>query len=218
MLKIIKKDSNSKLLVVTPLLSGGHKINRETKIGIKRNDVPFTWISYESANNTAKNFQLGIDNYRKIYKIPDYVIMIDRDINPNRHMLDNMYNYIENSDDHIGYVYANFIFTGTINAQFVNIKFDPFKLMRSNFISSNSMIKTKVLDEIGGVVTDNKYKRLLDWCLWLKMLKFGYHGKLCDKAFFEVKSDPDSVSAGGRVDYQIKYKLVLEDFVKPLIT
>lgn len=215
-LKFITKVNNPELLVVTPLLTG-HKISKETKLGIKRNNVNFDWIAHEGQYNTAKNFQLGIDNYKKIKRMPKYVIMIDKDINPNRHMLDNMIKTLNSAEDHIAYTYANFRFVGSVNASFINRHFDPFQLMRANFISSNSMMKSKLLEEIGGVVTDEKYKRLLDWCLWLKFLQHGYHGVLCSKAYFEAHSDKKSVSAGDQLEYRTKYKLVVEDFVKQLM-
>ena len=79
------------------------------------------------------------------------------------------------------------------------------------------MINYEKLKEIGGFVKDDKYRRLLDWALWLKFLAAGYHGVLCQTASFIAMSDENTVSAGTKEDYRLKYARVKEDFVKPLL-
>lgn len=202
--------------MVTPLLTG-HKISRETKIGVLRNNMNFTWVSYEGKENTAKNYADGIKVYRDKYFSPKYVMMVDRDIIPSRQMLDRMYDTLRKTDRYTAFCYCNFEFKGAVNKRFYDIEYDPIQLLRGNFLSSNTMIKLDKLDEIGGVVTDDKYKRLLDWCLWLQFLSFGYYGILCQDANFIAMSDKESVSARSTEDYKQKYRLVRRDFIDPLL-
>ncbi len=216
MLKILKESRNPELLVVTPLYVQ-HKISKETKVGLLRNDINFAWVSYESNGNTAKNFADGIKAYRDKYITPKYVMMVDRDIVPSRHMLDKMYSMLKQSLTDIAFCYCNFEFKGTVNKKFHNIEYDPIRLLQSNFISSNSMIKLDKLDEIGGVIIDSKYQRLLDWCLWLNFLSYGYYGVLCHDTNFIAISDKDSISTRSAEDYNKKHKLVQQDFIAPLL-
>jgi hypothetical protein len=216
MLKIIKEVKTPELLVVTPLFKG-HRLSRETKLGLERNDIKFAWVSFESTNNTAKNYADGIKAFRdKVYR-PKYVMMVDKDIIPARHMLDKMYDTLKRTPNDIAFCYVSFEFVGAINRQFFGIEYNPIALLRSNYISSNSMIKLDKLDEIGGVVTDNKYKRLLDWCLWLNFLSYGYYGIRCPDTGFVAISDKESISARSNEDYKQKSKLVMRDFIDPLV-
>lgn len=217
MLSILKKVKEPKLLVVTPLLTG-HKISKETKVALLRNDLEFDWISYESDGNTAKNYSDGINAYRKKYPAPKYVMMVDRDILPSRHMLDKMLAKIERSKNDIAFVYCNFEFRGTVNRRFYNIPYDPLTIVQNNYVSSNSMIKLNKLDEIGGVITDDKYKRLLDWALWLTFLSYGYYGELCADASFVAISDDKSISAGTPAEYNQKRRLIQQDFIEPMLS
>jgi hypothetical protein len=216
MLKLLKDVKTPELLVVTPLYKG-HKISRETKLGLERNDLKFSWVSYESTENTAKNFAEGIKAYREKYYTPKYVMMVDKDIIPGRHMLDKMYNVLRKTNDDTAFCYCNFEFKGAVNKKFFNIVYDPILLLRGNFISSNSMIKLDKLDEVGGPITDQKYQRLLDWCMWLNFLSYGYYGVLCSDASFVAISDKESVSARSGEDYRQKHKLVKQDFIDPLL-
>lgn len=216
MLKIIKESKNPELLIVTPLYLQ-HKISRDTKIGLLRNDINFAWASYEGPGSTSKNFADGIATYRKKHSDPKYVMLVDKDVLPDRHMLDNMYNTLRKSGNDIGFCYCNFEFKGTINKKFHNIQYDPIRLLQSNFISSNSMIKLDKLDEIGGVIVDRKYDRLSDWALWLSFLSYGYYGVLCNSTNFIDISTKSSVSAGSQDEYKRTYSFVRGDFIDPLI-
>jgi hypothetical protein len=215
MLKIIKEAKNPELLVVTPLFTG-HRVGRDTKVGLLRNDINFAWVSHESSGSTSKNFSDGIKAYRNKYTDPKYVLLVDKDILPDRHMLDIMYNTLQKSTDQTAFCYCNFEFRGTINNKFHNIQYDPIKLLLSNFISSNSMIKLDKLDEIGGVIVDKKYDRLSDWALWLSFLSYGYYGVLCDTGFIDI-STKSSVSSGSQEEYKRIYDNVRADFIDPLI-
>jgi hypothetical protein len=216
MYKEIEINTHSDILAITPLLPG-HKISKETKIGLKRSDCLFSWVSYESSNNIPTNVSAGIEEFKRRYKKPKYVIIIDRDIIPCRNMLMKMEQTLSRANNEIVYCYANFEFAGEVNARFYGLEFEPMKLLNSNYISSNSLIKYDKLTEIGGFITDNKYKRLLDWALWLTFLKHGYYGILCKEANFIAMSDKNSVSAGTQEEYKLKYKLIKEDIIKPML-
>lgn len=216
MLKFLKESNDPKVLVITPLLPG-HKVSRDTKVTIKRNDIEFDWISYTGTNNIPTNVTLGIEDYKKEFDIPKYLIMIDNDIILGRNMLDKMFNRIKNSPEDVAYTYASFKFEGVINKEFPAIPFNMKKLLQSNYISSNSMIKSSYLEYVDGLVTDEKYKRLLDWAMWLKFLSFGFVGLECPEASFIAKSTEKDISAGTSEDYRIKYLRVYEDFIKPMM-
>ena len=67
--------NNPKVLVVTPLLEG-HKVSRETKVTIKRNEVPFTWITAEGKHNIPINVTRGMNYFKTVHKfLPDYFLM-----------------------------------------------------------------------------------------------------------------------------------------------
>ena len=132
-------------------------------------------------------------------------------------MLDKIHAVLNNTDDSIAYGYCDFEFTGAVNRKF-NYDFNPQLLLRTNYISSNSMIKTVALEMIGGIIYDDKYKRLLDWCLWLKFLSYGYYGiRVKDTSFVNITTK-DSVSAGDNMQYQTVVNAVREDFIKPLLS
>jgi len=214
-IKIERKVKNSKLLVVTPLLPN-HKISDDTKKTIKRNDIEFDWIQGIGENNIPTNVQNALAEYEKLYGILKYYIMIDNDIILGRHMLDKLYEVIEKSPNNVAYAYANFEFKGYINAQFPAIPFDPKRLMYANYISSNSMFKWDIVKKVG-LVTDDKYKRLLDWAFLLKLYDNGYIGIPAKNASFIAKSTRDDISAGNREDYNIKSKRVREDFIDRIV-
>jgi hypothetical protein len=73
------------------------------------------------------------------------------------------------------------------------------------------------LNDVGGFVTNNRYKRLLDWCLWLKFFSKGYIGKACENASFIAVSKEDDVSAGSLEEFNLKKGRVFNDFIKPII-
>lgn len=214
-IRILKECKNPKILVLTPLLIG-HDISKETKKSIKRNNVDFFWISCSNNQNIPKNHLDGIDWYKKRYgKLPKYIQFLDRDVIIGRGMFDRLYNSIRKSDINIGYCYANFKFQGHLNIEFPAIPFDINRLVRANYISSNSMFKSDVINEVG-LVIDDKYKRLLDYAFLLKCFKMGYIGLAEPNAWFIAHSTEKDVSAGSQDDYSLKYKRVFDDFIKPL--
>ena len=214
MIKRIVKCKNPEILVITPL-GIGDKVSKETKKSIKRNKTPFEWISYMGDNNPAKNVSIAYKQYRKDNGgLPPYVIKMDGDITASRYMLDKMYTALTNSTPNIGYAYASFEFKGCINVRFPYREFNPTYLMKSNYISSCSLIRTQLLNQVGSWVTDDKYFRLLDWCLWLKFLKNGYIGVPVKNAHFVAKATPSSISCRSREDFNEKKARVKTDFIE----
>lgn len=212
----ILKNKNPEILVVTPLLPN-HGISKLTLKTIKRNDVPIYWISSSGNNNIPTNSLNGIKWYKnKFGKLPPYYIMIDRDIEMGRHMLDRLYKKLSKKPDGIGYCYATFQFKGHINADFPANPFDINKLLKGNYISSNSLFKSSVIEQVG-LVTDDKYKRLLDYAFLLKCFKMGYVGVPEPNAWFIAHSTKDDISAGSQDDYRRKYLRVYDDFIEPII-
>lgn len=216
MIKIIKETKDPKILVVTPLLPD-HDISKITKKTLKRNNVPFFWISSSGDQNIPKNALEGIQWYKKTYgKLPPYYMMIDRDIEAGRDLLDRLSQTLDRQDDCVGYCYSNFQFKGHVNCSFPAMPFDINRLIRGNYISSNSMFKSKVIEDVG-LVTDDKYKRLLDYAFLLKCFAHGYVGWPEARASFIAHSTKDDISAGDGDDYQLKFQRVYDDFIRPLI-
>lgn len=215
MLKIIKKVKNPKFLVITPLKEND-KISKNTLETVLKNKLDFDWISYEGNNNIPTNTELALKEYEKNNSV-DYIIKIDNDIFMDDFLLDFMYYKIKKSDCNVAYVYCGFSYI-TPNKFFIsfNYDFNEKKLLQSNYISSNSMIKRDLLEEIGGFVKDEKYERLLDWCLWLKFLEFGYIGEKIPLKRFLTPLNEGNVSARGQLDYKIKYKRVIRDYVQKI--
>lgn len=219
MLKILREDKNPKVLIGTPLWTG-HKISRDVKTTIKRNKTPILWYTYSGTNNIPTNWWLGLQELKKSKKkLPPYFLPLDRDIIMGRFMIDRMVSVFEseNISPHVAFVYCNFAFKGAVNREFPAEPYDIHRLMRGNYISSNSMIKLELLEFIGGPVMNDQYRRLLDWALWLKFAQFGFIGEPCREANFVAISSETDISAGSPEDYQLKHQRVHNDFVKPLI-
>ena len=217
--KIVRNNKNPKILVSTPLLPG-HKISKITKKTLKRNDIDYIWLSSSSDSNIPTNHIGCMEWYKEnIGELQPYIFFLDRDIDLGRHALDRLYDVMINesyrSDRIIGYAYASFKYTGYINHDFPAVPFDGKKLLQSNYISSNSLYSTEVIEKVG-LVTDNSYRRLLDWAFLIKCFGQGIIGAPCPKATFKVVSTPDDISSGDNNDYMIKSSRVYEDFIKPL--
>jgi len=67
--------------------------------------------------------------------------------------------------------------TGNIQPQLgFSRDFDPAMLMQRNFIdTSDVLIKRQALFDVGG--WDERYKKYVDWNLWVRLLKYGKHFK-----------------------------------------
>ena len=214
---VIKECKDPELLIVTPLLPD-HEVSRETKVSMKRNKTKYTWIKSYGNSNIPTNALEAIKWYKSFKSLPPYYIMIDRDVTVGRGMLDKLIETLKKFEwaEKVGYAYASFEFKGHINQKFPADPFDINRLLQSNYISSNSMFKSSVIEEIG-LVTDEKYKRLLDYAFLLKCFERGYLGVPVPQASFVAQSTKNDVSAGSNDDYMVKYKRVFEDFIKPII-
>jgi hypothetical protein len=216
-MKIIHENKNPEILVVTPLLTG-HKVSGITKKTLKRNKIPFYWIASEGNQNIPKNALEGILWYKGKYgKLPPYYMMIDRDIEAGRGLLDRLHEKLDGqSAMNVGFAYATFQFKGHVNRDFPAMPYDINMLMQSNYISSNSMWRSNVIEHVG-LVTDDQYKRLLDWAFLLKCYKYGYVGMPVPKAWFIAHSTENDISAGSFDDYKVKFERVRQDFILPLL-
>ena len=216
MFKFIISDNNPRVLIITPLKEC-FTISDYTISSVIGTNVPIHWVSYSGDQNPYKNFDCALQYYKRFHTVPEYLIKIDNDIKAEPNMIDSMVNTLDNSHDDIAYTYCDFKFEGTINMSFKAIPFNADRLMKSNYISSISMMRYKVLQQIGGVEVDDKYFRLLDWALWLKFLSKGYHGVPTVGTSFIAHSSKNSVSSGSSHDYIIKHKNVYNDFIKPML-
>lgn len=214
MLTLVHKSKNPKFLIITPLRLGD-EIYPNLMESIWINKIQFDWITYCGPDNIPTNTQNGLNEYCKNNKIPKYFIKVDNDIVFETDVLDEMYKTLKLSSNDIGYCYSSFAFVGKMTAHFPAQEFDINKLMNNNYISSVSMIKTKVFQNTGRYITDNKYVRLLDWAHWLHLYKLGYKGIKCD-GMFNAIIDKQGISNASADDYHKKRELVIRDFVNPL--
>ena len=203
---------NPKFLVVTPLKTGD-KISPDTIKTMLNNNIEFDWIMYEGDNNIPSNTVSGITEYEKKNKPLPYVIKLDNNTMWQKNTLDNMYKTIIKSKKNVAYVYTSFQFkkNDIPVASFMNIPFDANRLRQANFISSNSMIKRALLKQCP-FITNEKYKRLLDYAHWLSFLKKGYIGKLSKGYFYSIMNE-GNVSSGNQQDYITKLRRVHADFL-----
>lgn len=217
MLKIIKECKKPEILVLTPLLKTdiiSHQISRETKISIKRNDVDYIWASYEGPYKHARNCQEGLHTfYKTLHYLPKYIFILDRDIIVGRNMLDKLYNCLNKTSDTIAYAYCGFEYKGHINLKIQPTIWNIFELKVRNYISSNSLYKTNILEKIGGFVTEEKYSRLSDWAFFLKAAKMGYKGILCSNTSFIAISTENDISAGSQEEFIKTRDMVIENFI-----
>ncbi len=217
-LKVLQSDKDAKILVVTPLLSG-HSISGETKTTIRRNKTPYIWASYMGPDKHALNVQKGISAYRKKIGgvIPAYIFVLDRDIILGRGTLDKLYSVLTKAEKNVGWCYCPFEYKGFVNVKFPAMEFNIQRLVQQNYISSNSLYRTNMLERVGGFVVDEDTHRLSDWAMWLKCYRQGYIGKLCQDASFIAMSTAGDISAGSTQEYSITRELVMERYIKPLL-
>jgi hypothetical protein len=217
-IQVVKKqncdNTHPRLLVVTPLLPG-HTLSKQTKRTIKNNLLPLVWITSEGDNNIPTNLELGLNWYKENHEEIPYYFMLDRDIELGKHCLDRLYDAITGAPDYIAFAYASFKYRGHINADFPARPYDINALVQHNYISSNSMYKTAITEQVG-LVKEDMYKRLLDWAFFLKLFYNEYFGVPVPTAEFVAHSTEKDISARSPEDYQQKRKLVIENFVMPI--
>lgn len=215
-LKILREDENPEILILTPLLTGD-RISKETKKSIRRNETSFVWASFEGNGKHADNVQKGLECFKKKYKLPPYFQIIDNDIILGRGMLDRLYQKLSKSPKEIAFAYCPFSYRGHINLEIPAVEYDINKLIRNNYISSNSLYKTSILIEVNGFVTEIEYHRLSDWCMWLKLYRNKYYGILVKEAKFVAQSKPTDISAGSNDEYNLCKSLVIKNFIWPIL-
>ena len=210
--KVVTESKDPKILVVTPLLPG-HKISKETKKTIKRNDVPYTWITSEGNNNIPTNLKLGLEWFNPL---PPFYFMLDNDIILGRGILDRLVRKLEKEPYFVAFTYASFQFKGTVNQAFPAMPYNIERLLQHNYISSNSLFRSDVVMKIG-LVTEQYLERLLDWAMILKLYYHGYIGMPTPEANFIAVSTPKDISARSSDDYNIKRFRVLKKYGEPII-
>jgi len=210
MIVTIRESRNPKIAVITPLYEG-HDISLDTQKTIGLNDISFIWVSAKSKNNIPTNLKAGLEYLQEEGKLPEYYFMLDRDIMLGEHIFDKLYETLSAQPLMCAYAYASFEFRGYINMAFPADEWDISRLKKSNYISSNSLFRSDVVAKVE-LVTDDKYKRLLDWAFLLKLAKNGYYGTPCPEASFIAKSTAGDISAGSKDDYVRKHIAVVKDF------
>lgn len=212
--EIIREDKEAEVLVITPLLPG-HKVSKETKKTINRNNTKLVWIKSIGDNNIPTNVENGLLWFKNNKShLPQYCLPLDNDIILGRYMIDRLVGKMSIMPDFVAYSFASFRFKGVMNHSFPAVKFDVGKLLKDNYISSNSLFRTEVLLKIPSV-KDEKYRRLLDWVYFIKLLDRGYIGVPCKEANFVALSTPEDISSGSTKDWKLKKKRVFHDFIKP---
>ena len=66
--EIIREDKEAEVLVITPLLPG-HKVSKETKKTINRNNTKLVWIKSIGDNNIPTNVENGLLCYYHQYSL-----------------------------------------------------------------------------------------------------------------------------------------------------
>ena len=105
-----------------------------------------------------RNFEIGFFELLKRKQLATRIIKIDNDTEWTEDTLEEMSFVLQESDNNVAYTYCSFQYKGTINNSFPAIDFNGEKLKQGNYISSNSMFKSKVIYDIG-LVTDDQYVR-----------------------------------------------------------
>lgn len=207
MFRYIKKVDNPQVLLITPLRKKD-TITEETLNGMKKNKVKYDWISYASKYNPVVNCSKALRQYNR--EIPPYLMKLDRDVIPDKGWLDAMYDTLKESESNVAYAYTTHHFSGRLRASFPVREFDPEALKKGNYISFNSLIKSRCLFDIGGFVDLEGQDRLWDWALWLTFLKYGYIGAPVHGKEFTIFASKNDISLQGQENYRKNYRLVRE--------
>ena len=215
MFNIIQKTKDAEIVVLTPLRTTD-SICKELKKGLKKNRVPYDWVSYASEANCPSNANLAFDNYlHEFKKVPPYIIKLDNDIEPDAHLLDNLWETLKKSSDNVAYAYCAFEIYGVKNLKFPAKEFSIKEMLIQNYISSNSLIKWKPFRIINGFNCNKSMERLCDWAMWLNLLDKGYIGTP-SPGFFKTELKESGIGNRGLEDYYSKYRLILKELVEPL--
>lgn len=215
MFKILNEDRDALVTVITPLKEG-HKISRETRNTIKRNDIPFNWYSHEAGGNRPINIEMALKEIEKRIGLPEYFIPIDNNMELGRHFIDRLYDVLIRTNENVAYAYGNLQYRGKINYNFPAAPWDLSKLLQNNYISSNSLFKTDYVLEVG-LVKDQDMQRLLDWALLIQLARFGYAGIPVPTANHIAWTTKENISAQNDNDFNLKKRNVHERIIKPFL-
>ena len=210
MFRYIKKSDDPQVLLITPLRKKD-TISKETLEGMKKNKVKYDWISFASKYNPVVNCNKALRQYNR--EVPPYLMKLDRDVMPDKGWLDVMYETLRESKDNVAYSYTTHHFSGEIKASFSAKPFDSEALKRGNYISFNSLIKSKPLFDIGGFVDLEGQDRLWDWVLWLTFLNYGYVGTPVYDKEFTIFASKNDISLQGQENYKKNHKLVRDKVI-----
>ena len=165
-------------------------------------------------NQTLKNFDIIIsydegkganyarNKYSYALKTP-YVLFSDADINWCTDAIENLYKGILSTSSDIAYTYGWYEKDGKTHC---NIEFDKNRLLKHNYISTMSLIKTNYF-----VGFDESIKRLQDYDLWLTLLlKHNKIGKYIGKKVFDTVPDLTGITANESVygDYNTAIDII----------
>lgn len=106
----------------------------------------------------------------------EYIAFLDSDNCYRPDHLQALYNELKKGE--IDVVYGDrWIFEGEKSISIgIFHEFDPFLMMRRNYIDTSDVLcKREAIVEVGGF--DEKYKKYVDWNLWVRMMKAGYKFK-----------------------------------------
>lgn len=132
----------------------------------------------------------------------EYVMFCDDDINWKNDALAKMIACIDMTPQ-ASYVYCGYALDGRkISMQ----KFDRWSLMRYNYISTMSIIRTAHMPKEG---FDESIKRFQDWDLWLTLLQEGRVGVWCGELLYSTLAR-NGITFGNRVTPEMADRAIRE--------
>lgn len=129
-----------------------------------------------------------------------YVLFCDDDIDWDPKALEVMVTLLEQHPE-VAYCYCGYRMA---DLEYSIIEFDPIRLMRLNYISTMSVVRT---EDFPGF--DEKIQRLQDWDVWLQMLSKNKLGKWCGRILFKTEKRL-GVTFGSNLTYDQARDIVKE--------
>ena len=148
-----------------------------------------TWTRYETIitqgpGNACVNRNKGYDA-----SIGDYLLFLDADIELDREYLETMLTALAEAPK-AAYAYCRYERKGELTGYEGGGPWDPFKLMKANYISTMSLIRRRTY-----MGWNESLDRLQDWEMWLRMFKRGgYWGTFVDEVLFTAYYKPGDIS------------------------
>lgn len=137
-----------------------------------------SYMSDERVKYVRLSSNYGCDTHPKNMGIAastgEFISFLDDDCKYRPDHLQVLYNEITKSN--VDVVYGDRMLFGDVQGMGIFHDFDPFLLLRRNYIdTSDVLIKRNVLFDVGGF--DERYKKYIDWNLWVRLAKAGYKFK-----------------------------------------